>query len=64
MLIKSVTSYQAEITYLEEALTLLLFLDFIFLLLEIESFASLKNVSLLFWTRVHFKGGEPSSLKF
>ena len=64
MLIKSVTSYQAEKKYLEEALTLLLFLDFVFLLLEIESFASLKNVSLLFWTRVYFKGGEPSSIKF
>ena len=27
------------------------------LLLEIKSFVSLKNESLLLWTRVHFKGG-------
>ena len=26
-------------------------------LLEIKSFVSLKNESLLLWTRVHFKGG-------
>ena len=25
--------------------------------LEIKSFVSLKNESLFFWTRVHFKGG-------
>ena len=33
--------------------------------LEIKSFVPLKNESLLFWTRVHFKrGGKSSSSKF
>ena len=27
-------------------------------MLEIQSFVSLKNESLLIWTRAHFKGGE------
>ena len=33
-------------------------------MLEIKSFVSLKNESLLFWTRVHFKGAESISPKF
>ena len=63
--IKSVTSYQAEIEYLEEAQ-----LSFGFLILqlckiffkcvlissmEIKPFASLKNESSLFWTSVYLK---------
>ena len=34
------------------------------LMLEIKSFVSLKNVSFLFWTRVHFKEGKLHSPKF
>ena len=34
------------------------------LMLEIKYFVSLKNVSFLFWTRVHFKEGKLSSPKF
>ena len=67
MLIKSVSSYQAEIKYLEK--TLLWFLDFATMysyfnvqmcsisLLEIKSFVSLKIEFLLFWTRVQSRGG-------
>ena len=33
------------------------------LMLEIKYFVSLKNVSFLFWTRVHFKEGKLSSPK-
>ena len=69
MPIKSVTSYQAEIKYLEEAKLsfdfwiLQLYINistikcFFISLLEIKSFVSLKNECLLFWMRVHFKGG-------
>ena len=77
MPIKSVTSHQAEIRYLEEAKSPFIFRFCIELyihistfkyvltsLLEIKSFASIKNESLLFWTRVHFKWWESTSPKF
>ena len=65
MPIESVTNHRAEIKYLEISPLIYRFGNCIFIfqrsnlisLSEIKSFVSFKNESLLFWTRVHFKGG-------